>query len=41
MKRRDKLDYIKAVVQLAADRDDLGPDLRPWLVQYVAGFDRT
>ena len=27
----DKLDYIKAVVQLAADRDDLGPDLRPWL----------
>jgi UTP--glucose-1-phosphate uridylyltransferase len=37
----DKLDYIKAVVQLAADRDDLGPDLRPWLVEYVAGFDRT
>jgi UTP--glucose-1-phosphate uridylyltransferase len=37
----DKLDYIKAVIQLAADRDDLGPDLRPWLTQYVAGFDRT
>ncbi len=37
----DKLDYIKAVVQLAADRDDLGPELRPWLVEYVAGFDRT
>ena len=37
----DKLDYIKAVVQLAADRDDLGPDLRPWLIEYVAGFDRT
>ena len=37
----DKLDYIKAVVQLASDRDDLGPDLRPWLVEYVAGFDRT
>ena len=37
----DKLDYIKAVVQLAADRDDLGPDLRPWLVEYVAGLDRT
>ena len=36
----DKL-YIKAVVQLAADRDDLGPELRPWLVEYVAGFDRT
>jgi UTP--glucose-1-phosphate uridylyltransferase len=37
----DKLDYIKAVIQLAADRDDLGPDLKPWLVQYVAAFDRT
>jgi UTP--glucose-1-phosphate uridylyltransferase len=37
----DKLDYIKAVIQLASDRDDLGPELRPWLVEYVAGFDRT
>ena len=37
----DKLDYIKAVVQLAADRDDLGPELRPWLVDYVAGFGRS
>ena len=37
----DKLDYIKAVVQLAADRDDLGPDFKPWLTEYVAGFDRT
>ncbi len=37
----DKLDYIKAVIQLASDRDDLGPDLRPWLTEYVAGFDRT
>jgi UTP--glucose-1-phosphate uridylyltransferase len=37
----DKLDYIKAVVQLAADRDDLGPDFKPWLIEYVAGFDRT
>ena len=36
----DKLDYIKAVVQLAADRDDLGPELKPWLAEYVAGFDR-
>ena len=27
----DRLDYIKAIVQLAVDRDDLGPDLRPWL----------
>ncbi|SIO25628.1 UTP--glucose-1-phosphate uridylyltransferase GalU [Agromyces cerinus] len=35
----DKLDYIKAVIQLAADREDLGPDLRPWLVEYAAGLD--
>jgi UTP--glucose-1-phosphate uridylyltransferase len=33
----DKLDYIKAVIQLAADRDDLGPDLRAWLAGFVAG----
>jgi UTP--glucose-1-phosphate uridylyltransferase len=32
----DKLDYIKAVVQLASDRDDLGPELRPWLIEYAA-----
>jgi len=37
----DKLDYIKAVVQLAADRDDLGPELKPWLIEYVAGFERN
>jgi UTP--glucose-1-phosphate uridylyltransferase len=35
----DKLDYIKAVVQLAVDRDDLGPELKPWLAEYVTGFD--
>ncbi|WP_243233556.1 UTP--glucose-1-phosphate uridylyltransferase GalU [Microbacterium sp. CIAB417] len=34
----DKLDYIKAIVQLASDRDDLGPDLRPWLKDFVAGL---
>ena len=34
----DKLDYIKAIIQLASERDDLGPDLRPWLVDYVAGL---
>ena len=37
----DKLDYIKAVIQLAADRDDLGPELKPWLVEYVAGLERS
>jgi UTP--glucose-1-phosphate uridylyltransferase len=35
----DKLDYIKAVIQLAADRDDLGPELKPWLIRYAAGLD--
>lgn len=34
----DKLDYIKAIVQLATDRDDLGPELRPWLKDFVAGL---
>ncbi|MEN2740240.1 UTP--glucose-1-phosphate uridylyltransferase GalU [Microbacterium sp. X-17] len=32
----DRLDYIKAIVQLAADREDLGPDLRPWLKEFSA-----
>ena len=27
----DRLDYLKAVVQLAADREDLGPPLLEWL----------
>jgi len=33
----DRLDYIKAVVQLAVAREDLGPELREWLAEYVAG----
>jgi UTP--glucose-1-phosphate uridylyltransferase len=32
----DRLDYLKAVVRLAADRDDLGPDLLAWLRGFVA-----
>ncbi|QAV70016.1 UTP--glucose-1-phosphate uridylyltransferase GalU [Salinibacterium sp. UTAS2018] len=32
----DRLDYIKAIVQLAVERDDLGPELRPWLQQFSA-----
>ncbi|MGR0319042.1 UTP--glucose-1-phosphate uridylyltransferase GalU [Agromyces sp. ZXT2-3] len=36
----DKLDYIKAVVQLASDREDLGADLRAWLVEFAAGLER-
>lgn len=31
----DKLSYIKAVVTLAVDREDLGPDLRSWLKEFV------
>ncbi|MBJ2120612.1 UTP--glucose-1-phosphate uridylyltransferase GalU [Arthrobacter sp. MSA 4-2] len=30
----DKLSYLKAVVTLAAERDDLGPDLRVWLKNF-------
>ena len=32
----DRLDYIKSIVQLALDRDDLGPDLRPWVKDLAA-----
>ena len=32
----DRLDYLKAVVRLAAERDDLGPPLRSWLREFVA-----
>jgi UTP--glucose-1-phosphate uridylyltransferase len=35
----DKIDYIKAIVQLASEREDLGPELRPWLTEFVAGLD--
>jgi len=31
----DRLDYLKAVVKLASERDDLGPDLRDWLRDFV------
>ena len=34
----DRLDYIKAIVQLASDREDLGSDLKPWLKDFVAGL---
>jgi UTP--glucose-1-phosphate uridylyltransferase len=35
----DRLDYIKAIVQLAVDRKDLGPELRPWLKEFSRGLD--
>jgi len=31
----DRVDYIKAIVQLATDREDLGADLRPWLKEFT------
>jgi UTP--glucose-1-phosphate uridylyltransferase len=31
----DKLSYLQAVVRLAADRDDLGPEFRAWLIDFV------
>ncbi len=33
----DKADYLKAIVQLACDREDLGPEFREWLGEFVAG----
>lgn len=31
----DKLGYLQAVVRLAAEREDLGPDFRTWLKKFV------
>jgi UTP--glucose-1-phosphate uridylyltransferase len=35
----DRLDYLKAVVRLAAERPDLGPDFLAWLRAWVDGAD--
>ena len=35
----DRLDYIKAIVQLAVEREDLGVDLIPWLKSFAATLD--
>lgn len=35
----DKLDYLKAVVQIACDREDLGDDLKAWLREFVPTLD--
>jgi UTP--glucose-1-phosphate uridylyltransferase len=34
----DKLSYLKAVVTLASEREDLGPDLRAWIKDFSAGI---
>jgi len=31
----NKLDYLKATIELAIDRDDVGPELREWLADLV------
>ena len=31
----DRLDYLKAVIRLAAEREDLGPELLPWLREFL------
>jgi len=35
----DRLDYIKAIIQLAVDRDDLGVELRPWLKEFTSALE--
>jgi UTP--glucose-1-phosphate uridylyltransferase len=32
----DKADYLKAIVRLACDRADLGPEFREWLAEFAA-----
>ncbi|GAB3391509.1 UTP--glucose-1-phosphate uridylyltransferase GalU [Humibacter soli] len=32
----DRLDYLKSIVQLAVDREDLGSDFRPWLREFAS-----
>jgi UTP--glucose-1-phosphate uridylyltransferase len=34
----DRLDYLKAVVRLGSEREDLGPDLRAFLREFVASL---
>ncbi len=32
----DRSDYLRAIVRLASEREDLGPDFRAWLREFVA-----
>jgi UTP--glucose-1-phosphate uridylyltransferase len=32
----DRLDYLRTIVRLACDRDDLGPEFSAWLAEFVA-----
>jgi UTP--glucose-1-phosphate uridylyltransferase len=31
----NKLDYLKATIELAVDREDIGPEVRAWLAEFV------
>ena len=31
----DRGDYLRTIVRLACERDDLGPEFRAWLAEYV------
>ncbi len=35
----DRLDYIKAIIQLASDREDLGAELKPWIKEFATKLD--
>ena len=34
----DKLSYLKACIELACEREDLGPELREWLPDFTASL---
>ncbi len=34
----DRISYLQAVITLAVEREDLGPELRDWLTEFVAGL---
>ena len=35
----DRLDYLRTIVRLASEREDLGPEFTSWLREYVATLD--
>lgn len=36
----DRLDYLKAIVRVASNRDDLGPEFRSWLQDFIGSEGR-
>ena len=34
----DRLSYLQASIMLASEREDIGPSLRGWLKEFVAGL---